>query len=49
MRLGLFINLRIDFYNLKLFSFVGNFYLDIETTGLDPDVDEILTIQYQES
>jgi len=27
---------------------MGNFYLDIETTGLDADVDEILTIQYQE-
>ncbi len=27
---------------------MGNYYLDIETTGLDPDVDEILTIQYQE-
>ena len=27
---------------------MGNFYLDIETTGLNPDVDEILTIQYQE-
>jgi len=27
---------------------MGNFYLDIETTGLDPDVDEILTIQFQE-
>jgi len=27
---------------------MGNFYLDIETTGLDPDTDEILTIQYQE-
>ena len=27
---------------------MGNFYLDVETTGLNPDVDEILTIQYQE-
>ena len=27
---------------------MGNFYLDIETTGLNADVDEILTIQYQE-
>jgi len=27
---------------------MGNFYLDIETTGLDPEKDEILTIQYQE-
>ena len=27
---------------------MGNFYFDIETTGLDPDVDEILSIQYQE-
>ncbi|MFH0711753.1 MAG: ribonuclease H-like domain-containing protein [archaeon] len=27
---------------------MGNYYLDIETTGLNPDVDEILTIQYQE-
>jgi hypothetical protein len=27
---------------------MGNFYLDIETTGLNPKVDEILTIQYQE-
>lgn len=27
---------------------MGNFYLDVETTGLDPNVDEILTIQYQE-
>jgi len=33
---------------MMLFIFMGNFYLDIETTGLDPDVDEILTIQYQE-
>ena len=27
---------------------MGNFYLDIETTGLDPEKDKILTIQYQE-
>ena len=27
---------------------MANFYLDIETTGLDPRVDEILTIQFQE-
>jgi DNA polymerase III alpha subunit (gram-positive type) len=27
---------------------MGNFYLDVETTGLDPNVDEILTIQFQE-
>lgn len=27
---------------------MGNFYLDIETTGLDPFKDKILTIQYQE-
>jgi hypothetical protein len=27
---------------------MGNFYLDVETTGLNPDVDEILTIQFQE-
>lgn len=27
---------------------MGNFYLDIETTGLDPEQDKILTIQYQE-
>ena len=27
---------------------MGNFYLDIETTGLDPTKDKILTIQYQE-
>ena len=27
---------------------MGNFYLDIETTGLDPNVDEIITIQFQE-
>jgi len=27
---------------------MGNYYLDIETTGLKPEVDEILTIQYQE-
>ena len=27
---------------------MGNFYLDIETTGLDPLKDKILTIQYQE-
>jgi hypothetical protein len=35
-------------YRLGIFSFMGNYYLDIETTGLDPDVCEILTIQYQE-
>ncbi len=23
-------------------------YLDIETTGLDPEIDQIITIQYQE-
>lgn len=27
---------------------MGNFYLDIETTGLDPNKDQIITIQYQE-
>mgnify|MGYP001161100666 CR=1 FL=1 len=27
---------------------MGNFYFDIETTGLDPKKDKILTIQYQE-
>ena len=27
---------------------MGNYYLDIETTGLDPEKDKILTIQYQE-
>ena len=27
---------------------MGQFYLDIETTGLDPRKDKILTIQYQE-
>ena len=27
---------------------MGNFYLDIETTGIDPQKDKILTIQYQE-
>jgi len=27
---------------------MGNYYLDVETTGLNPDVDEIVTIQYQE-
>ena len=27
---------------------MGNFYLDIETTGLDEKKDKILTIQYQE-
>ncbi len=27
---------------------MGNFYLDIETTGLNPNVDNIVTIQYQE-
>lgn len=27
---------------------MGNFYLDIETTGLNPEKDKILTIQYQE-
>jgi len=35
-------------YSLKIFICMGNFYLDVETTGLDPSVDEILTIQYQE-
>ena len=24
-----------------------HYYLDIETTGLDPKIDQILTIQYQ--
>jgi DNA polymerase III epsilon subunit-like protein len=27
---------------------MGQFYLDIETTGLDPNKEKILTIQYQE-
>ena len=27
---------------------MGNFYLDIETTGLEPDKHKIITIQYQE-
>ena len=27
---------------------MGNFYFDIETTGLDPRKDKIITIQYQE-
>ena len=27
---------------------MGNFYLDIETTGLDPKTSKIITIQYQE-
>lgn len=27
---------------------MGNFYLDIETTGLDPSKDKIITIQFQE-
>lgn len=27
---------------------MGNFYLDIETTGLDPEQDKIITIQFQE-
>jgi hypothetical protein len=27
---------------------MGNFYFDIETTGLDPKKDKIITIQYQE-
>jgi len=27
---------------------MGNFYLDIETTGLNPQVDKIITIQFQE-
>ena len=27
---------------------MGNFYLDIETSGLDPKRDKIITIQYQE-
>ncbi len=27
---------------------MGNYYLDIETTGLNPEKDQIITIQYQE-
>ena len=27
---------------------MGNYYFDIETTGLDPKKDKIITIQYQE-
>ncbi|VVB76014.1 RNase_H superfamily protein [uncultured archaeon] len=27
---------------------MGNFYFDIETTGLDPKLNKIITIQYQE-
>ncbi len=27
---------------------MGNFYFDIETTGLNPKLDKIITIQYQE-
>jgi len=27
---------------------MGNYYLDIETTGFDPQKNEIITIQYQE-
>ena len=32
---------------LKILKMV-NFYFDIETTGLNPKKDKILTIQYQE-
>lgn len=32
----------------KIRKFMGNFYLDIETTGLDPEKDKIITIQFQE-
>ena len=27
---------------------MGEFYLDIETTGLNPSIDKIITIQFQE-
>ena len=27
---------------------MAQYYLDIETTGLDPEIDQIITIQYQE-